>query len=249
MKSRKLIWYDMISFCGISTYIVKGNTLNTQAKQRARITLIGGEKGGTGKTTIATNLAAMRAVDGKDVLLVDTDPQGSASDWITIRDDADIKPRVASIQKFGKGLGRELEDLALRYEDIIIDAGGRDSVELRAAMTQADLLVTPVQASQFDLWTLRRLDDLVNQAGAINTKLKVLVLISRAPTHSSMTDAKEAGELVGDFENFHLAKSTIRDRASFRRAAGAGMSVIEFDPNNEKAVSEMQALYKEIFNG
>ena len=47
------------------------------------IVLIGGEKGGTGKTTIATNLAALRAMAGRDVLLVDTDPQGSASYWTT----------------------------------------------------------------------------------------------------------------------------------------------------------------------
>ena len=68
------------------------------------VILIGGEKGGTGKTTIATNLAALRALAGHDVLLVDTDSQGSASYWASSRDEAGIKPRVACIQKFGKGL-------------------------------------------------------------------------------------------------------------------------------------------------
>ena len=101
------------------------------------IILVGGEKGGTGKTTIVTNLAALRAMAGRDVLLVDTDPQGSASYWTTSRDEDAIKPRVACIQKFGKGLQVEVKDLASRYQDIIIDAGGRDSVELRAAMVVA----------------------------------------------------------------------------------------------------------------
>ena len=72
------------------------------------VILIGGEKGGTGKTTIATNLAALRALAWHDVLLVDTDSQGSASYWASSRDEAGIKPRVACIQKFGKGLQGEV---------------------------------------------------------------------------------------------------------------------------------------------
>ena len=79
------------------------------------IILIGGEKGGTGKTTIATNLAAMRALAGRDVLLIDTDPQGSANYWVQSRDELEIMPRVACVQKFGKGLPAEVKDLAKRY--------------------------------------------------------------------------------------------------------------------------------------
>ena len=59
------------------------------------VILIGGEKGGTGKTTLATNLAALRAQSGKDVLLLDTDVQASASYWAQIRDERDITPRVS----------------------------------------------------------------------------------------------------------------------------------------------------------
>ena len=99
--------------------------------------LIGGEKGGAGKTTLATNMAAMRALAGRDVLLIDTDPQGSANSWSQSRDDESITPRVACVQKFGKGLPAEVKDLSKRYQDIIIDAGGRDSVELRSALVVA----------------------------------------------------------------------------------------------------------------
>ena len=116
------------------------------------IILIGGEKGGTGKTTLATNMAAMRALAGRDVLLIDTDPQGSANYWAQNRDEEEISPRVACVQKFGKGLPAEVKDLAVRYQDIIIDAGGRDSVELRSAMVIADQAYIPIQPSQFDIW-------------------------------------------------------------------------------------------------
>lgn len=86
--------------------------------------LVGGEKGGTGKTTLAVNLASMRACHGRDVLLVDTDPQGSASYWAQTRVDDGRLARVSSVQKFGKGLVAALKDLSLRYEDVIVDAGG-----------------------------------------------------------------------------------------------------------------------------
>ncbi len=110
------------------------------------IILIGGEKGGTGKTTIATNLAAKRAMENRDVLLIDTDAQGSANYWAQSRDDSEAKPhRVACIQKFGKGLQAEVQDLAKRYQDIIIDAGGRDSVELRAGLVVSNKAYIPIQ--------------------------------------------------------------------------------------------------------
>ena len=63
------------------------------------IVLIGGEKGGPGKTTIATNIAAMRTKEMEDVLLVDTDRQPTSSYWCSMREDKGTKPRVASIQK------------------------------------------------------------------------------------------------------------------------------------------------------
>ncbi|MBP7780401.1 MAG: AAA family ATPase [Burkholderiaceae bacterium] len=217
------------------------------AVSKGRIILVGGEKGGTGKTTIATNLAVMRAAAGRDVVLIDTDPQGSASGWCYTRDEAGLAPRIASVQKFGKGLARELEDLSMRYQDIIVDAGGRDSVELRAAMTRAEVLVSPVQASQFDLWTLKALDELVRQAQGFNPNLRAMLVISRGPTHHQITDAKDAAELVGDYDTFSLAKSVIRDRTIYRRAAGLGQGVIEFAEQNDKASQEVQDLYLEVF--
>lgn len=212
------------------------------------ILLIGGEKGGTGKTTIATNLAAMRANAGRDVLLVDTDIQGSASFWVQTRDEANIVPRVANVQKFGKNLANELSDLATRYQDIIIDAGGRDSAELRASLVRADMAIIPVQASQFDLWTLDRMDEMVKLARSYNDKLQVKILISRASTNPGVPDAGNAAELVGEFETFTLVDTIIRDRIAFRRAAAEGKGVAEmYDPAIDRAAFEINKLYKEIY--
>lgn len=211
------------------------------------ILLIGGEKGGTGKTTLATNMAALRALAGRDVLLVDTDPQGSASYWAQSRDEAQVKPRVACVQKFGKGLQTELRDLAKRYQDIVIDAGGRDSVELRAALVAAERAYIPIQASQFDIWTLDRMDQLVTHASGFNSNLVARVIISRASTNPSVTESAEAREILADFEHLSLAGVIVRDRIAYRKAARDGLCVRELSSGDSKAMAEMDLLYQEVF--
>lgn len=211
------------------------------------IILIGGEKGGTGKTTIATNLAAMRALSGRDVLLIDTDPQGSANYWAETRDEEKITPRVACVQKFGKGLPKEVQDLAHRYQDIIIDAGGRDSVELRSALVVTERLFIPIQPSQFDIWTLNQMEELVETAKAFNPDLIAKVIISRSSTNPSVHESDDTGKLLDDFDNLDLSNTTIRDRIAYRKAAKDGLAIIELKPKAQKAVKEMDALYKEVF--
>lgn len=212
------------------------------------IILIGGEKGGTGKTTIATNLAAIRAKKKHDVLLVDTDKQGSASSWSDIRDIKNTEVRVPNIQKFGSNLTADIRDLQTRYEDIVIDAGGRDSVELRAAMTIADKMFVPVQASQFDIWTLSIINDLVIQANGFNPALLPQVIINRAATNPVIQEVEEAKEVFSEFESLKLSAYILKERISYRKAAKAGMSVIELPKLDSKATNEMLALYEEVFS-
>lgn len=211
------------------------------------IVLIGGEKGGTGKTTLATNLAARRAAAGADVLLVDTDKQGSASHWTAVREERDDVPRIACVQVFGKSVTGQVRDLAERYDDVIVDAGGRDSTELRAAMVVADRLFVPLQASQFDVWTLERMDELVEQAGAINTALTAWIAINRASPHPQVTEADEAQELLADFEFMRFCGVVLHDRIAFRRAASDGIGVFEADAPDTKACAEVESLYETVY--
>jgi chromosome partitioning protein len=213
------------------------------------IVLVGGEKGGTGKTTLATHLAARRASAGRDVLLLDTDKQGSASFWAAVRDeDAADLPPVPCVQVFGKGVTAQARDLSGRYDDLVIDAGGRDSVELRASMIVADTLFVPLQASQFDVWTLERMDELVEQAQAINAELRAYVVINRASPHPQVTEAEEAESLLADFEHLVYADVVLHDRIAFRRAASQGRAVHEITPTDAKACAEIDALYDATFS-
>lgn len=212
------------------------------------IILIGGEKGGTGKTTLATNLAAKRALAGRDVLLIDTDQQGSANYWAQSRDDTGTRPRVACVQKFGKGLQTEVQDLARRYQDILIDAGGRDSVELRAALVVTHKAYIPIQPSQFDIWTLDRMDELVTSAQGFNPSLRAWVIVSRVSTNPSVHEFQDAREILEDFSHLALSGVAIRDRIAYRKAARDGLCVDELKPKDPKATEEIQTLYAEIFD-
>ena len=212
------------------------------------IILVGGEKGGTGKTTIAVNLAAIRTKKIQDLLLIDTDRQPTASYWCSIREDNDIKPRVASIQKFEKSVRTETLELKKKYSDIIIDAGGRDSPELRGALLVANKAIFPLRPSQFDLWTLGRVNTLVEMASEINEGLEAFVVINQVSTNPAVKEAKEAKELIKEFPNLSLIDSFVCERISFRRSAIQGMSIFEYQPEDSKAIKEIKMLYEEIFD-
>lgn len=213
------------------------------------IILIGGEKGGPGKTTIATNLAAMRTKRSEDLLLIDTDKQPTASYWCSLREDHQIEPRVASIQKFEKSVRTETLALKEKYRDIIIDAGGRDSPELRGALLVAEKAIFPLRPSQFDLWTLGRMNTLVETAIEFNPNLKAFIVINQASPNPAVKEVEEAKELIQEFSNLTLLKTHLCERISYRRAAIQGMSVSEYKPEDSKAIEEIVNLYEEIFHG
>ena len=211
------------------------------------IVLVGGEKGGVGKTTLAVNLAAMRSRSGHDVLLIDADKQASANLWAGIRqEDGGARP-VPCVQKRGKSLAADIRDLAGRYEDVVIDAGGQDSVELRAALTVAHLAVFPIQPSLFDAATLETLAELVAQAQGFNSGLVAAVVINRASTNPRVKEADDAKDLIAAYSDLHLLEALLRDRIVFRKTVRDGLCVLEADHRDLAAEAEMDALYREVF--
>jgi len=213
------------------------------------ILLLGGEKGGTGKTTLAVNLAVMLSRTGRDVLLVDTDKQGSCNFWSSIRSESGVLPRIPCVQSFGKGLAKNLLDLASRYEVIIVDAGGRDSLELRYSLGVANKVVIPCQPTQFDLVTLTQMDSLVGQAQTLNPLLVASVVLNRASTNPSVSDAEEAKDLISGFNHLNLINCILRERVSYQRSVREGLSVVEVPQPDRKAVTEINTLYEEGFYG
>ena len=239
-------YIDIDTDLGIDMDIEIGIIPNTNRGGAQMVILFGGEKGGTGKSTLATNLAAYLARERRDVVVVDTDTQRSAASWVTVRSDNADLSTVHCIEKLGDVL-KTIRDLATRYEEVIVDAGGRDSRELRSAMLAADKMYVPIKASQFDLWTVDRMNALVDQSRGFNQGLQAYALISMASTNPVVNEAQEAQDMLSDFDQLALAKTIIRERKVYRDAIMEGKGVIEC--SNPKAYFEIEELAQEIYNG
>jgi chromosome partitioning protein len=209
------------------------------------IVLIGGEKGGTGKSTLVTNLAAYRqSLTGNDVLIVDTDSQGSASDWCYYRKQNGM-PGIESIQLFGKHIVSEIPNKASRYDDILIDAGGRDSRELRAAMVVCDVMLVPIRASQYDIASIETISELLQQARLSNPGLRCFVVVNGLKNNPRIPEFAEAMQALQEYDNLTVLGFPIYDRMSFTRSGAEGKGVHEMD--DRKATAEIHNLYKHIY--
>ena len=211
------------------------------------IILFGGEKGGSGKTTLATNISSLRVSSQPYTLLVYTDRQSTSSFWCSIREEKNIIQSITSVQKHEKTVRTEVKELNKKYQDIIIDAGGRDSQELRGSLLVCNKAIFPLRPSQFDLWTLGRLNVLVETAKDINEFLDAYVVVNMASPNPNVKEVAEMKELVKEFTQLNIFKTVIYERISYRRAALNGMGVTEYTPEDSKAVQEIVNLYEEIY--
>jgi chromosome partitioning protein len=212
------------------------------------IILIAGEKGGSGKSTVATNLATGLALAGRDVLLLDADPQRTSALWVERRDEAGISPRVHCAEKTGD-LKQSVADLASRYEDVVIDAGGRDSRELRSGLLVAQRAYVPMRPSQADLETSPHVDELVGMAKSmrVDSGPAAFILLTMAPTHHLVTETQQAQAVLKNLPSLSLASPIIRERKIYRDALAEGRGVLEM--NNAAAIAECRALLEDVTHG
>jgi chromosome partitioning protein len=210
------------------------------------ILTVGGEKGGPGKSTIATTLAAMRATAGRQVLLVNADPQQTAVHWATMRREQDV-PQVTTVTMRGPKIHTEIVDMAKRFEDVVIDTGGHDSVELRSALVVSDRLLMPLRPSQPDIWTLEKMAEIVGQISTVNERLECLLVMNQVPS-VSRDRLRQAIEMVmADWPMFRLLNTVLLFRAAYGAAIGEGLTVQEMKPRDGKASAEASFLYGEVF--
>lgn len=208
------------------------------------IVTVGHEKGGCGKTTTATNLAVWLARSGADVLLVDADRQLSATHWAAVRADDPRVPAVRCVQATGN-ISSTLRDLDKRYEHVVVDCGGRDSLELRSALLVSSWLLAPVRPSQLDLWAVAHLDEIVAAAKALNPRLRACAVLALVPTNVKVKEGQGARELITAQRELALLDVIIHDRKAYRDAIVGGWSVLEMD--DKKAAAEAAQLAGAIY--
>lgn len=210
------------------------------------IIVVGGIKGGSGKTTVATNLAVIRSASS-DVLLIDADDQETATDFTIIRNER--RPSGAgytSIKLTGAAVRTETLRLSHKYQDIIIDTGGRDTTSQRAALTVADCLLVPFVPRSFDVWTIERVSSLVGEMITANHDLKAYTFINRADPRGQDND--DAADVLKDTGALSFIDTPLGARKAFSNAAAEGLAVTEVKPQDPKATEELMILYRYIFD-
>lgn len=211
-----------------------------------KIITVGSTKGGVGKTTLALNIAIARAMAGRDVWLIDADRQGTASTALAIRGEAGKLPAIATAHYADGGqLRTQLLHQRGKFQDIVIDAGGRDSTALRAALVLSDLVLVPFQPRSIDVWAVADIAALIEEARAMRDGLQALAVLNMADTAG--TDNEDAAAALADYPAINYLATPIRRRKSIANAAGNGMSVLEQTPRDDKAIAELNALMQAIY--
>lgn len=209
--------------------------------------MVGSNKGGTGKTTTASNLAVALSLNNKDVCLVDADFQRSASKWHADRLSAKLQPMMTLVEKYDN-IASMLESLNKKFDYIVVDVAGRNSREMITGLSVSDILIAPHQASQLDLDTIQELQEQIIKVKDLNPTLKCFVLHSLASTNPILQNKEknDFSDYLSDFSDIKLCNTKCYYRKAYRDAIPLGQSVVEM--SNKMAKQEILALTNEILS-
>lgn len=197
------------------------------------------QKGGSGKTTIATHLARALQLDGADVLLVDSDPQGSARDWAAVKEDNPVT--VVGIDR--PTIDRDVKNVARKVDYVVVDGAPQAADLAVSAIKAADFILIPVQPSPYDIWATADLVDLVKQRIEVTDgRLQAAFVVSRA-----IKGTRIGGEVTEALVGYELPvmDTRVTQRVIYPGTAAGGTTVLDSDPDGD-AAREIRALMAEI---
>ncbi len=205
----------------------------------SKIIAVLNQKGGVGKTTIATNLAHALQLEGHKVILVDSDPQGSARDWNAASDGALIK--VIGLDR--ATLAKDILAVVDNHDFIIIDGAPQIADLAIAAIKCADMILIPVQPSPYDIWACEDLVEIIKARQEItNGKPKAAFIISRVIKNTQL--GKEIREALEGY-NLPVFKNFTTQRVVYAKSAATGLTVLSTE-TKEDAANEIRAIANEL---
>jgi chromosome partitioning protein len=210
------------------------------------IITVGSTKGGTGKSTLSSNLSVLLSTNGYETMLVDTDRNNSVSLWSRMRGENAVKPRIPTVLLLDKTPLYELPELSKKYQHIVVDSAGHDSIEFRSSLIRSDIFLLVLKPSQFDVWSLEHLAPILEDVTELhNPKLKTYVVLNQASTHYADDLPSKAKSVLEDYKDVSICNSVIRHRKAFQTCVESGLSVLE--TGDRKASTEMTNLYEELY--
>lgn len=207
-------------------------------RMTGHIICVAQQKGGSGKTTIAANLAVGFLRMGKSVALVDTDPQGSLGRWFMTRLEAmgDAGPGLEFSTSSAWGVGYECQKLSGSHDIVIVDTPPKADSDLRPALRAADLVLVPVTMSHVDLWATEGVLDLAHREDKV-----AVVIMNRARAGTRL--ASEITQAAQDL-SAHIAEASLANRVIYAEALGRGLGAAEGPKSLARA--EVDALTAEV---
>ncbi len=212
------------------------------------IITVANESGGATKSMLADNLAALRTIGGRKVLLLDNDPQLPSVTWSGERQAGGSHPRVAARSITGKGLQPKLENLAYRYHDIVIDTESRDSLGSRSALIAAHVAIIPIDLDRLEQLHEEKLVARIGAARQFNPRLRILVVITCSEPAPAAEKIAVVKNFVGRIPAAQLFPTLIHSGDALRQAFQEGLSIFECQPADQSAINKMKALCSEVFD-
>ena len=210
------------------------------------LTVIGNLKGGTGKSTVAFNLAVWLAHDKAGVRVFDLDPQATLRDTAEIREEDgyeplfDVSDDIEELELLVNGKGKK------KGPQLLADVSATNMPDLEKAISMAKRILIPVQPSQADIWSTQRFLKIVLSAVDKKKKPEILGFINRADTHIGVRETGEAEEALQLLPNIEALDTRLYQRTAYRRSFSEGLAVFEQDPMG-KAAREMKKLAKLLY--
>ncbi|OOC50163.1 AAA family ATPase [Thioalkalivibrio versutus] len=204
-------------------------------------TVVANLKGGTGKSTVAFNLALWLLEGRRRALTVDLDPQRTLSDVLEVRHEEGYEPALDGVSDLDAVRSRTGD-----YDEVLIDVGASDMASLMTAVEGADRVLIPVPPSQADVWSTYRFVQRIQEQRGSCDRPEILAFINRADTHQAVRETDETHEALQQIEGVRLLKPRLKQRMAFRRSFSEGLSVRELEPRG-KAAAELDALAVALF--
>jgi chromosome partitioning protein len=210
------------------------------------LTVIGNLKGGTGKSTVAFNLAVWLAHDKRGVRVFDLDPQATLMDTAEIREEDGYEPLFE--------VSNDIDELEMlvnsktkkKSPQLLADVSATNMPHLEKAVSMAKRILIPVQPSQADVWSTQRFLKTIMSLVDKKKKPEILGFINRADTHIGVRETGEAEEALQLLPNIDALSTRLYQRTAYRRSFSEGLAVFEQDPMS-KAAREMKKLAKLLY--